>query len=91
MYCHAFPLKTKYVSGKQSINPWMTPNLNKLIHIKSKYFNLYRLGFINKSENNYFKNKVKSIVGKSRSYYYKQLFERNKRYTCYLEGSDCTY
>ena len=79
MYCHAFPLKTKYVSGKQSINPWMTPNLSKLIHIKSKYFNLYRLGFINKSENNYFKNKVKSIVGKSRSYYYKQLFERNKR------------
>ena len=61
-YCDSFPLKEKTVSNKKSINLWCTPAIENLLSIKSKYFNLLKLGIVTKNENNLFKNKVKKII-----------------------------
>ena len=36
------------------------------------------IGHITKSENNLFKNKVKSLIEKAKKSYYKNLFDRNR-------------
>ena len=77
-YCKCFPIKVKYISNKQLCTPWISSNLKKLISYKSQYFNLFRMGIV--SDNNYktYKNKVKSILKKSKNQYYKTIFDRNK-------------
>ena len=77
-YCKAFPLKTKFVSSKQFVHPWCNSNIRKLISAKSQYFNLYKHGFISTVENNHFKNKIKSLVRKSKIIYYRKLFQLNR-------------
>ena len=78
MYTKHFPLKTKYVSDNQFVKPWITPQISKLIKIKSHYFELLKLGILTTSENNIFKNKIKSIINKSKQNYYKDTFKRNQ-------------
>ena len=77
-YCKYFPLKTKFISSRKFHNPWYTPDIKKLIEAKSKYFKLLRLGIVSNFENNKFKNKIKSIIAKSKSSYYESLFNRNR-------------
>ena len=77
MYCSTFPLKTKLIPKRKANNPWFTPYLNELVKQKSTYFELFRLGVISKNENNAYKNKVKSAIGKAKSMYYKSLFQNN--------------
>ena len=38
LYQTAFPLKTKLVSKKKILNPWVTPHVEQLIKAKSDYF-----------------------------------------------------
>ena len=78
LYCKCFPLKSKLVSAHKLNNPWYTPRIKQLIEAKSKYFSLHRLGLVSNSENNSFKNKVKSIITKTKLNYYKNIFIRNK-------------
>ena len=78
LFCEYFPLKTKFISQKQSLKPWITADAIELIKYKSQYHRLYLMGLVSKSENNYFKNKVKSILEKLKKSYYVNLFERNK-------------
>ena len=74
LYRSCFPLKIKYVKNTTSVNPWMTSSLLKLVQAKSKYFNLFRLGLVSCEENRIFRNKVNSLVSKSKKSYYKNLF-----------------
>ena len=39
---------------------------------------MFRQGFLTKNENNFYKNKVNSLIAKSKVKYFKQLFERNR-------------
>ena len=39
---------------------------------------MFRQGFVTKNENNFYKNKVNSLIAKSKVKYFKQLFERNR-------------
>ena len=78
LYCASFPLKIKYVTEKQFIKPWVTPQIKELIRVKSEYFRLFKLGFVNSSENNYFKNRVKTYIDKSKKLYYQKLFIQNR-------------
>ena len=73
-YNQSFPLKVKYVSAKKSLNPWINGPLLKLIEAKSLYFNLYRQGLVSKSENNFYKNRVKRILDKAKISYFNKLF-----------------
>ena len=63
-YIEAFPLKSKTIKIRNVHNPWFSKDLKKLIDAKSQYFNLYRLGFTTASENNRFKNRVKTTISK---------------------------
>ena len=67
------------VSSKVCLNPWMTPDLHKLIEAKSNYFHLYKIGAVTNEENNRFKNRVKSIIMKHKKQYYEKLFNDNIR------------
>ena len=78
LYCSCFPIKIKYISKKQYLKPWITPNIHNLISLKSKYFHLLKLGMVSKSENNQFKNRVKLIIQKSKNKYYNDYFLRNR-------------
>ena len=77
LYCDTFPLKSKLVSRNHVMNPWFTPELKELINHKSTYFQLLRIGAITKAENNFFKNRVKFIIRKTKSDYYMNLFNQN--------------
>ena len=77
-YCESFPLKIKYVSIKKLINPWCTPDIQNLISLKSKYFQLLKFGFVTHEENKNFKNKVKKIIEKCKIEYYKKEFSKAK-------------
>ena len=60
------------------INPWCTPDIQNLISLKSKYFQLLKFGFVTHEENTNFKNKVKRIIEKCKIEYYKQEFSKKK-------------
>ena len=78
IYSECFPLKTKNVPQRRLDNPWLTQRIHKLLKLKSSYFKLLKLGLITKVENNRFKNRVKSIVDKSKKIYYKNMFHINR-------------
>ena len=77
LYCKNFPIKSKFISNKQILNPWVSPYINKLIHAKSDYFELYKLGVVSKTENNRYKNKVKSIIDAHKNVYFRKSFKEN--------------
>ena len=73
-YCKNFPLKEKILSPKKVLNPWCTPAIENLLKIKSNFFKLLKLRLISKDENNKFKNRVKKIIEKSKTNYYRKYF-----------------
>ena len=74
LYQENFPLKTKYITNKKNLNPWITNDISKLIRYKSQYFNLMKMNLITREENRFFRNKVNSIIRKSKIQYYKHKF-----------------
>ena len=76
-YCRAFPLKTKYLSKNHFSKPWISSEIKKLIGAKSQYMQLMRWGVVSVSENNVFKNRVKSIIVRSKKKYLHDYFDRN--------------
>ena len=78
IYCQCFPKKVKFISPKNLLNPWITPQLSNLLDLKSKYFQLYRMKLVTKRENNLFKNKVKTIVDKSKRNYFNNLLRESR-------------
>ena len=77
-YCNSFQLKTKFVSSKKFNNPWMNKKPSNLLKGKSKYYQLFRAGFVSSSENNIFRNKVKSLVKSRKKMYYKHILSTSK-------------
>ena len=49
-----------------------------MLALKSKYFKLLQFGIVSRAENNRFKNKIKSVIVKSKSSYFNHYFTRNK-------------
>lgn len=78
LYCNCFPVKIKYITKKQYMKPWITPNIHHLISLKSKYFHLLKLGLVTTTENNRFKNRIKSVIQKAKREYFNNYFIRNK-------------
>ena len=77
-YQRNFPLKTKLVLVRNCNNPWVTPEISKLLEYKNTLFNLLRREVISIEENNVFKNKVQRVLRKSKENYYKTSFARAK-------------
>ena len=78
IFCKSFPLKSKYLSQKAFANPWVTSKIRKVLQIKSNFYDLYRKNIISKESNNSIKNKVNSIIDKTKKNYYKNQFEKHK-------------
>ena len=78
LYQKYFPLKTKYISLKKALNPWMNDYISKLIKYKSQYYSLMKLGITSITENKKFKNKVNSIVRAAKVSYFENKFSSNR-------------
>ena len=76
-YCKAFPIKIKYVSPIHHKKPWFTPRMKELMESKSLYFQLFKLNIVSLSENNQFRNKVNSVIRKTKKIYFQTLFVKN--------------
>ena len=46
LYCQTFPLKTKTISKRKIMNPWITPQIKELIDMRSTYFHMFRIGAV---------------------------------------------
>ena len=77
-YTDTFPTKTKFISEKRGTKPWFTPEIKRLLNIKSEYFKMYRNNLISKSTNNVMKNRVNSLVRKTRDKFYMDSFSDNQ-------------
>ena len=78
VYCKYFPIKVKFISDKRIGNPWLTPQLKKMINRKSEYFKLFKLGFISRENNLNFNKKVNASIKKAKENYYKDAFNQSK-------------
>ena len=78
LYCRNFPLKTKYIGTKRLMKPWITPGIMKSIKTKSSYFKLLKLGLITKQFNDNYRNKLTTIIRKSKLTFYSKAFENCK-------------
>ena len=77
-YCNFFPLKTKTISDKRALKPWLTTHIKKLINKKSRFFKLLRNGQVTRQTNNFVKNAVNREVHKSKTTYYSNLFNESR-------------
>lgn len=78
LYTSSFPIKTKYLSEKRFKKPWLTPALLQSIKNKSKYFKLYKLGLISHVFYTNYKNKLTSLIRRSKEQYFHSEFSRLK-------------
>ena len=76
-YCKNFPIKTKFISSKRTSKTWLSPNVKKLINLKSEYFKMFRRGLITRESNNLVKNLVNREIRKAKFDFYKNLFNAN--------------
>ena len=72
------PIKTKYVSPKDKMKPWITSSIKT--KIKEKYYNyrLLKYNSITVQSYNQTRNEVTSLIRRSKLDYHKSLFERLK-------------
>ena len=73
-YCKCFPLKVKNISFKRISKPWLSQAILNSVKTKSKYFKLYKLGIIDRSTNNRYRNCVNAVIRSAKSEYYKNVF-----------------
>ena len=79
IYCSNFPVKTKTISVKRLMKPWLTSGILHSIRKKSKYFKLLKLGIINESTYKCYKNRLTNVVRHAKENYYRHLFVNNKK------------
>ena len=79
-YQKCFPLKTKQIGAKRLQKPWLTSGILKSIKTKSNYYKLFKLGLISKQVNNQYRNKLTTIIRRSKELYYRNAFQ-NCRYS----------
>ena len=65
LYCVCFPVQTNFVSKNHYNKPRSTPEINRLLVFKSKYFKLLKFSIVTRAENNRYKNRIKSLINKS--------------------------
>ena len=58
LYDKNFPIKTKYVSIKKSLSPWINDDISRLIKYRSNYYSLMQRNLVSQDENKVVKNKV---------------------------------
>ena len=78
LYCKTFPVCSKFLSTKRVKKPWITSGIIKSIKTKSYYFKLLKLGSISNRQYVTFKNKLTSIIRKSKINYHNRAFNSNR-------------
>ena len=78
LYNKYFPIKSKIVSRKSLLKPWVTPSLVKRLKIRDNLGNLASKGRINRRTYTDFRNKVTKQLRELKATYYNGEFESSK-------------
>ena len=74
IYEKVFPLRTKYISEKRYLNPWLSNSLVKLFKDRSKLFRLNKFGLVDDNYYKKFRNSVTSSVRRAKADYFNRKF-----------------
>ena len=55
------PIKTKKISRKRKMKPWLSSGILKSVKTKSRYFKLYKLGFMDETTYKNYRNKFTAV------------------------------
>ena len=72
------PIKTKTISPKDKLKPWIDSNLKILMKRRQNFFNLYKQNLVSKQFYNYYRNMVTKKIRISKQRYYEELFIKLK-------------
>ena len=81
LYNKYFPVKTKHLSYKRILNPWISSGLLNSIRKKNELFKKTKLGLVNLIEYNSYRNKVNALIKLTKRKYYLDLFSSFKSST----------
>ena len=72
------PIKTKFISPKDNVKPWINNHVKQSIRNKESLYKLYLRKLISLREYNVMKNRVTNIIRQAKRKYYEDLFEALK-------------
>ena len=75
-YNKAFPIDN-YIKKTKHSPPWISPRLKECIKKKAKLYRGYLKGHISKRDYTFYKNRLTSVIRKSKALYYTQIFLQN--------------
>ena len=81
LYNKHFPVKTKNLSYKRVMNPWMTTGLLNSIRTKNDLFKKVKLGLSSQIEYNIYRNRVDALIKLTKRNYYLKIFSSFKNST----------
>ena len=77
-YNECCPIKTKSISVKDQLKPWINPQIKTLIKRRENMFKLFKRNLMTRTEYNFIRNQVTSAIRKSKQIYYQNLFTNIK-------------
>ena len=81
MYNHHFPVKSKNVSVKRMLNPWITSGLLNSIKQKNQMYKNFKLGNVNALNYNAYRNRLNALIRLTKRNYYMNVFSNYKNHT----------
>ena len=79
LYCQNFKLKIKYVSPKRLGKPWLSSAILKSVKEKSRLFKMLKLGNLDRTIYNEYKNRLTTTIRYAKNSYYKKIFADNQK------------
>ena len=80
MYNECCPIKTKSISVKYQLKPWINPQVKALIERRENMFKIFKRSLITRTEFTFVRNELTSINMKSKKSYYQNLFNTLRNY-----------
>ena len=62
LYHECFPLKTKYLSEKRLLNPWISQAVLNSIKFKNKLYKDYKIGAVTESQYKSYRNSLNKVI-----------------------------
>ena len=78
MYNECCPIRTKSISIKDQLKPWINTQIKSLIKRRENMFKLFKRNLITRTEFTFIRNEVTSIIRNSKKSYYQDLFNNLK-------------
>ena len=78
LYHESFPLKTKYISEKRLLNPWISQAVLNSIKFKNKLYKDYKIGAVTESYYKRYRNSLNKVIKSAKNSHYMNIFTNFK-------------